>query len=180
MFVNELYQGGIRALLDYDNTIFNDMVLPSGIARQDVIDHIIFKYGDAPLFCPDPAVMKYYFKSWSTRRLDLWDRMKKLIESQYDPLENYDRREKYKREYTHGHTVEGLISADNSSAYQPDNKAVNAGKDIAEEDNRIHGNIGTVTAQQMFHEEYDVIPMTDLIDYIADDWHQEFNLMMYN
>ena len=89
MLVNEIHQGGVRALVDYDTTIFNNMVLPSGISLQDVVDHIIFKYGDTPLFSPSPAVMKYYIGEWSRRKLPLWERYKKAIELQYDPIENY-------------------------------------------------------------------------------------------
>ena len=65
MLYNELHHGGIRALIDYDDTIFNNMVLPAGVDLSDVVDHILFKYGDTPLFSPEPAVMKYYISKWS-------------------------------------------------------------------------------------------------------------------
>ena len=86
MFVNELYQGGIRALLDWDNTLFDNMSLPDDVALDDVVDHIIFKYGDAPLFSPDPAVMKYYITKWSARRLSQWVRFKNAIEEEYKQI----------------------------------------------------------------------------------------------
>ena len=63
MFVNELYQGGIRALLAYDPTLFDNFVPPEdpdhvALDEQLIIDNILYKYGDAPLFTPDPAVVK--------------------------------------------------------------------------------------------------------------------------
>lgn len=141
MLVNELHQGGIRALIDYDNTIFNNMVLPEDVSLQDVVDHIFFKYGDAPLFSPSPEVMKYYIGAWSRRRLSLWNRFKAAIEEEYDPLHNYDRHEQI--DLTHGKkvtyagsvddgvsgsytdTITNEISADDASTYQPDNKSTN-------------------------------------------------------
>lgn len=204
MFVNELYQGGIRALLDWDNTLFDNMSLPEDVSLDDVVDHIIFKYGDAPLFSPDPAVMKYYITKWSARRLSQWTRFKNAIEEEYNPLENYDRTEETTDYLTHGHkvvtnddlthglTTEGQISADNVSTYQPDSKAINSGKDQRDLDethsgqdkrdynSHIHGNIGVTTSQQMLQSELDLIPKLDLLDFIADDFHSEFNIMIYN
>ena len=167
MLVNQLHQGGIRALLDYDSTIFDDMVLPTGVDLQEVVDTIIFKYGDTPLFCPDPAVMKYYIKSWSTHKVDLWDRYKAAVEAQYNPIENYDR-------YESGtDTNEVTVSADNESEYQPDTKAVRT------PDLHIHGNIGVTSSMQLINQELDLIPRLDLVDYIADDFKSEFCLYTY-
>ena len=233
MLVNELYQGGIRALIDYDPTLFDNFVSPEDpdgnpIPEGEIIDRIIYKYGDAPLFTPEPTVLKYYIGSWSSRRKPLWDRYYKAILEDYDPLENYDRLEKTTDDLTHGETVttdddlkhghtvttdddltngltvENQISADNAATYQPDSKSVNSGKDerdIKEAhtgtderdikevhsgidkrvyDSHIHGNIGVTTSQQMLASELDLIPRLDLIDYIADDFHSEFCLMMYN
>ena len=209
MFYNQIYQGGIRALLDYDNSIFDNFASPADpdgvkIPEADIIDHIIYKYGDAPLFTPDPAVMKYYIGKWSARRLPIWERFYKAVLAEYDPLNNYDRTEKTTDYLTHGHTVttdddltagtsvENQISADNANTYQPDSKAINSGKDqrdIKEAhtgidkrdyDSHVFGNIGVTTSQQMLTAELDLIPRLDVIDMIANDFHDEFNLMIYN
>lgn len=299
MFVNEMHHGGIRAVLDYDNTVFDNMHLPTGISLDEVVDDIIFKYGDAPLFCPDPAVLKYYIERWSGHRLPLWERFIAAVNAQYDPIENYNRYElsetslkyghtiKTDDDLTHGHTittdddlthgesietnddlthgesietnddlthgesietnddlthgltVENKIAADNSATYQPDNEGINSGtderdtteehsgtdqrditeehsgtdqrditeehsgtdeRDITEEhsgtdqrdiseshsgkditgiNSHIHGNIGVTTSQQMLNQELDIIQRLDIINYIADDWHSEFCLLIY-
>ena len=186
MLYNQIYQGGIRALINYDPTIFDDMVLPVDeddapvVDLQDVVDHIIYKYGDAPLAVPDPAVIKYYIASWSKRRVSLWDRFIKAVTTEYNPLENYDRTEKSGNEYTPGSTREMQVSADNATTYQPEAKEINSGKDSNKFDSHIHGNIGVTTSQQMLASELDIIPRLDIIDMIADDWHDEFNLLIYN
>ena len=185
MFVNELHHGGIRALLAYDNTIFDNLYLPNDLDdddnRQMIIDRIIFKYGDTPLFSPDPAVMKYYIGIWSYQRSPLWERFYKAATQQYDPLENYDRNEKFDTDFKPGAAYESLISADDSSSYQPDRKTQpsGSGKDNTHVEGRIHGNIGVTTSQQMLKQEIDIIPELDVIDFIATDWHQEFNLGIY-
>lgn len=167
MFVNEMHQGGIAALLAYDNTIFDGMQLPEGIDAQAVIDAIIFKYGSTPLAHPDPAIMAYYISSWSARRLAVWERYNAAINTEYDPLNNYDRYEKGTS------TAENTISADNASIYQPDSKTV------VTPDLHTYGNIGVTTSQQMLEAELNIVTRLDLINYIADDFRNEFCLDVY-
>ena len=221
MLVNEIYHGGIRAIIAQDNTVFDSMSLPTGVALADVVDHIVYKYGDTPLFTPDPAVIKYYVGKWSLERLPLWNRYKAAIETQYKPLDNYNMKEKNK--LTHGKkttyagsitdgtsgtikveqddTTTNSISADNSSSWSNDTQSVldgetntsftnyqqtrsftnrsdtDSGTDLTEIERS--GNIGVTTSQQMLESELDLIPRLDLIDYIATDWHDEFNLSIY-
>lgn len=167
MFVNEMYQGGIAALLAYDDTIFDGMQLPEGITAKEVIDAIIFKYGSTPLLHPVPAVMAYYIPKWSARRLNVWERYNTAINKEYDPLNNYDRYEEGKS------TAENTISADNASEYQPDSKT------IVTPELHTYGNIGVTTSQQMLEAELNIVSRLDLINYIADDFRNEFCLDIY-
>lgn len=186
MLVNELQQGGILALIDYDATIFDNMVLPEGedgnelATLQEIVDAILYKYGNAPLFIPDPAVIKYYIALWSSRRVKLWERFYEVASAEYNPIENYDRTEKHTNDFTPGAAYENLISADNASTYQPDTKRQpSGGYDRTVIDSHIHGNIGVTTAAYMQSEVINLIPRLDLINFIADDWHAEFNLGIY-
>lgn len=187
MLLNEIHQGGVRALLDYDNTIFDNMVLPEDIDVSDVVDHILMKYGDTPLFVPDPTVFKYYIGTWSRRKVQLWTRYKAAAEAEYNPIENYDRSE----DSTHSHDitetntgdVTSKRAADNSTTWENFDQNVNnltnrdAGSVTIK--SRIHGNIGVTTSQQMLASELDLIPRLDVIDFIADDWHDNFCLKIY-
>lgn len=180
MLVNQMMPGGIRALIAYDPDLFADLVLPEGIEASDVVDHILMKYGDTPLFSPDPSVIKFYVGRWSKRRLSLWERYKTAVEEKYNPIENYDRIEEADTDFTPKAEYENLISADNASDYQPDRKTVGrGGTDNTHFKSRIHGNIGVTTSQQMLTAELDLIARLDVIDYIADDFKNEFCLMMY-
>ena len=105
MLFNELHQGGVRALLDWDPTLFDDMFLPEGlddeegVVRKLITDDIILRHGDTPLFIPEPTVMKYYIQSWSLKMLPVFQRMWNACIAEYDPIENYNRSE-YRTETT--------------------------------------------------------------------------------
>lgn len=146
MLFNELHQGGIRALLDWDPSLFDDMVLPEnlddedGVVRGLIKDDIILRHGDTPLFIPEPSVMKYYIKSWSVKMLPIFTRYYNACITEYDPIENYNRSE-YRtetREDTMGNTRtldtatdttgtdtnEDSVSAENVVTFSPSTKSV--------------------------------------------------------
>lgn len=203
MLLNELHQGGIRALLAWQPDLFDGLQLPEDVSAEDVVDRILYKYGDTPLFTPDPEVIRFYIGRWSKRRLPLWERYKAAIELEYDPIENYDRHEDSTRERDFTATHTGTVStdntgdvtsqraSDNSSSWENYDKDLNDLNTTSENNltdtdagsetftSRIHGNIGVTTSQMMLSSELDLIPRLDLIDYIADDWHSEFNLYIY-
>lgn len=144
MLFNELHQGGIRALLDWDATLFDDMVLPEdlddedGIVRGLIKDDIILRHGDTPLFIPEPSVMKYYIKSWSIKMQPIFTRYYNACIAEYDPIENYNRNESttISKSYSIGntrtlntsrgttgtYTTEESVSAENVTTYSPDTK----------------------------------------------------------
>lgn len=146
MLFNELHHGGIRALLDWDDTLFDGMVLPEdlddedGVVRGLIVDDIILRHGDTPLFIPEPTVMKYYITSWSTRMLPVFQRMWNACIAEYDPIENYnrieDRSETTKDTMgntrtlntntatTGTNTTEDSVSAENVTTFSPDTKSV--------------------------------------------------------
>lgn len=105
--------------------------------------------------------------------------------------------------------IESTISADNSSTYQPDNKTIDkAGKSTTtinddtttdtyghiinkesgntrtdnlkdKHSGRMHGNIGVTTNQQMIEAELDLLAKFDPYRWIAEQFENEFMLMIY-
>lgn len=161
MLFNELHQGGIRALLDWDDTLFDGMVLPDDINDDDtkklVVDDIILRHGDTPLFIPEPTVMKYYITSWSTRMLPVFTRMWAACSAEYNPIENYDRTEDRSEttkdtmgntrtlntstSTTGTNTTEDSVSAENVNTFEPDAKTVQT-PNLTEADSGTIGDSG--------------------------------------
>lgn len=162
MLFNELHQGGIRALLDWDDTLFDGMVLPDDINDDDtkklIVDDILLRHGDTPLFIPEPAVMKYYITSWSTRMLPIFTRMYEACTAEYNPIENYDRIEDRSEttkdtmgntrtlntstSTTGTNTTENSVSAENVTTFSPDTKSVET-PNLTEADSGTIGDAGS-------------------------------------
>lgn len=210
--------GGIISLMQYDPSLFDGMVLPKGVDKDLVIDTIMQKYGDSPLDHEDPAYFKYYIPVWSKRNLDSWTKLFATLSFSYNPLENallnetteetrnIDRNQdrtgtaSTQNSGTTGvnKTAEHLVSAENASDYQPDNRdtgteqtAINQATDTNSSENITdqtdetvkttytrHGSIGVVTPQDMIQQEREVDKFV-IYDYIADSFRDAFCLLIY-
>lgn len=210
--------GGIISLMQYDPSLFDGMVLPKGVDKDLVIDTIMQRYGDSPLDHEDPAYLKYYIPVWSKRNLDSWTKLFATLSFNYNPLENAMLNEtteetrsvarnqdrtgtaSMQNSGTTGvnKTAEHLVSAENASDYQPDNRDTGTeqttmnqatGTDSTENTteqtaetvkstyNR-HGSIGVVTPQNMIQQEREVDKFV-IYDYIADSFRDAFCLLLY-
>lgn len=210
--------GGIISIMQWDNTLFDGMVLPNGVDKDLVIDTIMQKYGDSPLDHEDPAYLKYYIPVWSKRNLDSWTKLFATLSFDYNPLENtlLDETTEENRSINRNQdrtgtasmensgttgvdkTAEHLVSAENASDYQPDNRdtgteqttvkqttGTDSTENTAEQTaetvkmtyNR-HGSIGVVTPQNMIQQEREVDKFV-IYDYIADSFRDAFCLLLY-
>lgn len=162
-----LATGDTAALLTYDNTMFDDIVLPSGINKDSVINCILEMHGHATLYHPDPYFMRQAINAWSQRRVPIWTKLLKTTQYEYNPIHNYDRSEtitettKDNRETAQktGMEVEGSdngtvtpntqsehkVSAENSGEYQPESIDIDSGSTVSNATNQQTSNGHTDT-----------------------------------
>lgn len=88
----------VIGLYNYDNTLFNPMLVPSGVDKEVLIDNIFMEAGELAVLYPDVDVFKRFLLSWSTRKMPQWERLKRVIETEYDIIRNYDRTEEIESE----------------------------------------------------------------------------------
>lgn len=86
----------IYGLYTYDNTLFDNMVLPSAFTTQekdDTIFSILETCSDLALLYPDFDFMKMLIGVWSRNELHIWTKMLESERIEFNPIENYDRYE---------------------------------------------------------------------------------------
>lgn len=152
-----LATGDTTALLTYDNDMFDDIALPSGIDKDSVINCILELHGHATLYHPDPFFMRRAIKAWSERRYPIWVKLLETTQYKYNPIYNYDRHETIteitteKREtandtslsvsgtdngtVTPNTQTEHKVSAENSGEYQPESLDSETGSTVSEASN---------------------------------------------
>ena len=86
-------------IYQYDKTLFDNIVLPDGIDKDNLVADIMRNSGDLYPYHQIPEYLKRNITFWFSRRLFDFERMYEALRAEYSPIENYDRIEDIKREY---------------------------------------------------------------------------------
>lgn len=83
----------IMGLYNYDNTIFDNLMLPDGVDKPTLIDNIVLETAELECIYPTPVFLKTAIGLWSNVQFLTWDRVYTAMNLEYNPIENYDRQE---------------------------------------------------------------------------------------
>lgn len=189
-------------LYNYDNGLFDNLSVPAGIDKDLFINSLLLKSGEFELLYPDLNFMKSMIAVWSAKWAPTFDKWLEGYKTIWNPVENYDRYEESTDEHSNTNkstgkdtvksdgTNEGLVSAYDSSNYQPSSKAVtgldsesNTSSTLNEDGtlnhvSHIHGNIGVTQASDMLRGWYDISEW-NLYDHMSDVFIREFCIPVY-
>ena len=91
-------------IYQYDKTLFDDIVLPDGIDKDNLVSDIMRNSGDLYPYHQVPEYLKHNINYWFARRLFDFERMYESLRVEYSPIENYDRKENTTRNYENSGT----------------------------------------------------------------------------
>lgn len=181
-------------LYKYSPEIFDGLNLPEYFNKETLVNSILLAGGEFPALYPDPEFMALAVKLWSDKNQRYFSRLEKLMVNDYEPLENYYRKENWddtgsgssSSEFENDSTETGQVSAFNSSAFENRDKSIgkDTGNSSGSSEYKNHregyarGNIGVMSSQDMFKQELEVIGMSPY-DIIAGDFINEFCLKVY-
>ena len=83
----------IIGLYNYDSHLFDDMQVPATVTRDDVVHEILETCAELEVLYPDWDFMKSAIGHWSAVEMATWNRVEALTLAEYNPIENYDRKE---------------------------------------------------------------------------------------
>lgn len=178
----------VLSMYAYDNTIFDELVLPEDVDQQTIIDKICFDNAELSLLYTDPDTMKLLIKNWSTVEAPNWTRIAEALAAEYSPIENYDRYETFtdtgssSTQQSTG-TTRKVAGWNNDSTLTPSEGVDSSGSGSASNTNtrtgHLHGNIGVTTAQDMITQEVKLRSSITLADVISSSFRKHFCIMIY-
>lgn len=196
----------LLGLYQYDNTIFNELVLPEGMDKQLYINNLLMETAEMEVLFSNPATMRSVIGIWSSAHLDSWKKMWQTTKLEYNPIENYNREEEWtdnnktnskvqskdvgtgKNHSTDISKAAGFDSGNLVTSSQNDNDSNNESTQIGNSEGnsneelkhtgRVHGNIGVTTSQQMIEKERRVADW-NMYEYLIDKFKQQFLLLVY-
>ena len=83
----------LMGMYNYDNTIFNEMVLPTGIDADLFKSSLLIEKGEFEVLFPDPDFMKNAIKVWSAKWYRTFSEWLRGTQAEWNPIYNYDRYE---------------------------------------------------------------------------------------
>lgn len=180
----------ILGLYNADPSLFDDMSLPEAIDREKVISGILLKCSELEILYPDHDYMKNALRIWSAYRVSVWQSLYDTTQYEYNPIWNKDGTitETESRNTSSSASGSGTgqqaVKAFNESNWADHTKNTTSNEAASSETEGItrerkeQGNIGITTTQQMIKEEREVSEF-NVIQYIIDDFQNEFCLQVY-
>ena len=116
----------LMGLTNFDNSLFDDLVLPAGIDKDLFVNSLLLKGGEFETLYPDPEFMRYSIAVWGRKWYRTFAEWLKGTEAEWNPIYNYDRFEESedKDNRTYGNKTTADYS-DNRTANLEDKRTAN-------------------------------------------------------
>lgn len=75
--------------------LLDSLTVPEGIDSELLKENIVIECAELEVLYSDYQFFHYAIGVWSEKQLPVWERMKRAIDIEYNPLENYDRQEEW-------------------------------------------------------------------------------------
>lgn len=160
----------ITGLYNYNDEIFDDLTIPTGMDKQTVIEAILMECSAFELVYPSYTFMKMAIKNWSNVEGPIWEKLYNTENLQYNPLWNVDATVE---EVLDGLGV-GSTKGYNSSAWLENGKEK---RDDTVTTTRT-GNIGVTSSQDLLKQEREVADFST-IKFIVNSFKKRFCIMIY-
>ena len=102
----------LLGLYSYDNTIFDELVLPEALDSSVLVDNLLMDAASLEILYPDPVFLKEAIGRWSAKRIGVWNELYATTQYEYNPIHNYDRTE----EWTDTESGSGSDNVESSSS----------------------------------------------------------------
>ncbi len=180
----------ILGLYNADPSLFDEMQLPEALDRKTVINGILLKCSELEILYTDPEYMKNALRIWSAYRVTVWQSLYETTQYEYNPIWNKDgtiietENRNTSSKASGSGTGQQAVKAFNESEWADHTKNTSTSQASSSEnegitrERREQGNIGVTTTQQMIREERDISEF-NVIQYIIDDFQNEFCLQVY-
>lgn len=81
----------VLGLYNYDDTLFDPMVVPSGVDKTNVlIPNLLAELAELEVLYADPEIMKTIIEVWSKKQLPVWTKLMNTVNLEYNPIYNKD------------------------------------------------------------------------------------------
>ena len=129
-------------LWQWDNTLFDLMQIPEALDKDVLVENILAETAELEVLYPNPIVFKNLLGVWSAKQLDIWKRLWKTTQYEYNPIENYDRKEEGSDDGTDTTTHSGTDRGTSTTTHGGSDVRTNSVTDSGTDRSTRNGNSG--------------------------------------
>lgn len=119
----------VLGLYNYNHNLFSNMVLPEGVDQSDIVDNILVECAELETLFTDADFMQSMIGLWSRKELPTWKHIFGISKLEYNPIENYDRKEDITDTTTRTVAHSGSNESETSRTESTTGKETNSGTD---------------------------------------------------
>ena len=165
----------IRGLYEWDNTIFDNLVLPDDVSKDILISNLLAELAELEILYPDPDYMKGLIGAWSQKQLPIWDKWNDILAIDYNPIDNYSK--------TTHHTGNDADTTTTSVKGYNETAFVDSDKTFEQLyktfDRTVTGNVGIYSFSKLISEEMELREKYNIYDLIIKDFKLRFCILVY-
>ena len=143
-----LYQIGLAR----DKNFFDKLTFPDGIDHDIAVTNILHEAGDYEVLYNDLDLMANACELFSAKWQRTFEKWLAVMNIEYEPLENYNRLEHWSDSESTSESTSTSTSDETSNSATTDNDILT----YFDHEGRVHGNIGVMTTQSMYLEEWEL------------------------
>lgn len=173
----------IRGLYLYDQTIFDNMTIPSQLDRDLLVTRLVNDLAELEIIYPDPDIMKTNISNWSAIMGRSWQKMADVLYEDYDPFINISRHEERTTTETRDLANSGSVSLVAWDETTPSERQSNTGKDTGTVTTHdvydLKGDSAITDAQDVAKKEIQLRRDNEMYSIIIEDFKHAFCLQIY-
>lgn len=177
--VKKMATMSILGLYQWDNTIFDAMVLPDQIDKTTLINNILDECAELEVLYTNPDFIKNAIGYWSMKRYHAWDKLQTVLYENYDPFINIKRDEVRTIEYDPNLTQTASTNAFDAGAGTERESIHQGGRSVTTEHFHVEGDSAITDAQDVAMKEGKLRLEYDLYNIIIEEFKRRFCLMIY-
>ena len=169
----------ILGLYQWDNTLFDAMVLPDEIDKDTLVNNILMECAELEVLYTNPSFMKNAIGYWSLKRYHAWDKLQTVLYENYDPFINIKRDEVRTIEYDPNLTQTASTNAYDDGTGVQRESVHQGGRSVTTERFHVEGDSAITDAQDVAVKESKLRLEYDLYNIIIEEFKRRFCLSIY-
>lgn len=177
--VKKMAMLSILGLYQWDNTIFDAMVLPDQIDKDTLVNNILDECAELEVLYTNPDFIKNAIGYWSLKRYHAWEKLQTVLYENYEPFINIKRDEVRTIEYDPNLTQTASTNAFNEGTGTERESVHQGGRSVTTEHFHVEGDSAITDAQDVAVKESKLRLEYDLYQIIIEEFKRRFCLLIY-